>query len=603
MITKRYNIILIFLLFAMTLVAQQKSADDYYYYYKGDKVYLQVDYSRVAISSTSDLTANTTKSASQFSGLKMSNSKKSQTKNSIVKSAGLNIRTAEVDEYFSEFEIANKLDNNAYSELIQTLGKSSEIIKASPCFTIQGKNLGLSNNFYVKLRDIKDKSLLDDLAKEHSIVVLGYNEFMPLWFTLSCVKESSLNAIEAANLFYESQLFESAEPEFMYHELLSSNDQYFNNQWGLKNTGQYCNTSNIDIRAVNAWTKTVGSSTIKVAVFDQGIKMDHPDLVNNIFGTGYDAETNTTPSVIRGSHGTPCAGIVAAQQNNSIGVSGVAPNVKLISVSLDLTFANTPQQLANGFNYAWQNGADVISNSWGGYSPSSIIENAITNALSFGRSGKGTIVVFASGNEDNTAIRYPGSSIPEILVVGAVSPSGKRKSLSPLSCDGEGWGGCFGTALDVAAPGVFIPTTTYTGGYTLTFNGTSSACPHVAGVAALVLSVNPNLTGQQVRNIIESTAQKIGGYNYQTLAARPNGTWYQEMGYGLVNAEAAVNQAACTVNLSNLTISSNRSETGCYIDVQNTIVQSGAKLTLTSSSRTTFDGPFEVKQGSQLEVK
>ena len=105
--------------------------------------------------------------------------------------------------------------------------------------------------------------------------------------------------------------------------------------------------------------------------------------------------------------------------------------------------------------------------------------------------------------------------------------------------------------------------------YTAWFNGTSAAAPHVAGVAALILSINPTLTGQQVRNIIESTAQKIGGYNYQITAGRPNGTWHQEMGYGLVNAHAAA-QAACatTFNLTNQTVTTTTTITHCgNIDV------------------------------------
>lgn len=140
-----------------------------------------------------------------------------------------------------------------------------------------------------------------------------------------------------------------------------------------------------------------------------------------------------------------------------------------------------------------------------------------------------------------------------------MSPCGERKS--PLSCDGEGWGGCYGNQLDIVAPGVLIPTADRQGNlgynynnknndytnrdFTKKFNGTSSACPHVAGVAALILSVNPNLTGQEVRDIIEKTAQKVRPdlYNYQSDQSHPNGTWNNEMGYGLVDAYAAVKMA------------------------------------------------------------
>ena len=141
-----------------------------------------------------------------------------------------------------------------------------------------------------------------------------------------------------------------------------------------------------------------------------------------------------------------------------------------------------------------------------------------------------------------------------------MSQCGQRKS--PNSCDGENWWGSnYGSALDVVAPGVKIYTTDISGSkgynsssgengdYNTNFNGTSAACPHVAGVAALVLSANPSLSAQEVRRIIESTAQKVGNYNYSYNSNRPNGTWNNEMGYGLVDAKAAVLKAL-NMNLS-----------------------------------------------------
>ena len=113
----------------------------------------------------------------------------------------------------------------------------------------------------------------------------------------------------------------------------------------------------------------------------------------------------------------------------------------------------------------------------------------------------------------------------------------------------------YGSELDVVAPGVNIPTTDLLGNsgyaptdYNLAFEGTSAACPHVSAIASLILSINPNLTNSQVSDIIESTARKIGGYSYNTNINRPNGTWNNEMGYGLVNAEAAVIAAQQTLN-------------------------------------------------------
>jgi subtilisin family serine protease len=615
----KYIILLISVLFCLLAKGQPTT----FYYYQGEKFYLGIDYSRISVVSEGEIPLDKIKNRVVTSDFNIKNQQKSFTIQNII-----SIDKQDIDIFTTEIEFPDKIDNEEYLSIIQNLQNEESILKVSPTYTIMDKKLGISNNFYVKLYRTDDAKVLYNMAKNYSIQILGYNEFMPLWFTLSCTKETSYNAIEAANVFFESGLFESSEPEFLYHDLLISNDPYFTSQWGLKNTGQYGGTPGIDINAEEAWNITTGSSTIRVAVFDHGFEMNHPDLQNNVFGTGYDATTGTSPAWVRGDHGTACTGIVGAQQNNSIGVSGVAPSIRLMSISINLLFSDTPQQLANGFNWAWQNGADVISNSWGGYTPSSIIDDAITNTLNNGRNNKGTIVVFAAGNENNTNIRYPGNSNPDILVVGAISPCGERKSYT--SCDGEWrWGSCYGTQLDIVAPGVLVPTTDRQGtagynpnvplhvnsggnkittdfaneDYTVWFNGTSSACPHVAGTVALVLSVNPSLTVQQVNNIVESTAQKVGGYNYQITPGRPNGTWNEQMGYGLVDAYAAVQAADCPTTIVSGTISSDITYSDCIIEVVNATIQNNADVVFDAEEYTLINGTFEVQAGSTLEVK
>jgi hypothetical protein len=141
--------------------------------------------------------------------------------------------------------------------------------------------------------------------------------------------------------------------------------------------------------------------------------------------------------------------------------------------------------------------------------------------------------------------------------------------------------------------------------YTVWFNGTSAACPFISGVAALVLSANPDLTSQQVRDIIESTAQKVRPdlYTYSTTSGRPNGTWNNQMGYGLVNAYAAVQKAQCTVNFINQIISTNTTVTSCGdINVQNVTVTNGAKLTLNAAGEVNIISDFEVELGSEFEI-
>ena len=615
---KKRHIILhiIFCFFYFSLDAQQMEKNEEFYYYQGEKNHIQIDYTRVSVVSADVFLLDRAKSTMLKNQFEVVNTTKSSVLQNINQiEDAVRIKQHKNDVYLTELESPSKLESKAYFELIRNIQNEANIIKVSPTYTIQDARLGLSNNFYVKLFNVTDESILSDLADKYNIHVLGYNKYMPLWYTLSCTKETPMNALEAANLFFETQLFESSEPEFLYHNLQMSDDQYFSIQWGLKNTGQYSGTVGLDIKAEQAWTITTGRN-IKVAVFDQGIEMSHPDLERNIFGSGYDATTGTTPSRIRGSHGTACAGIIGAQQDNEIGISGVAPNCQLISISMDFTTSNTPQQIANGLNWAWDDGgADVISNSWGGYAPSGFIEDAIINAQTQGRDGKGTVIVFASGN-DNTSVLYP-ARLPNVIAVGAIDRCGiraGRKDVISNSCDP--WcsrckpGSCYGDNLDLVAPGTKIFTTDrqgddgyISGNYYWDFGGTSAACPHVAGVAALVLSVNPNLNHQEVRDIIESTAQEVGGYNYGTKAGRTNGTWNEYMGYGLVDAYAAVQ--ACIAIFHNQTITaSDITITACNdLDIQNVTVQNGGVLTLEAPGVITINEPFEVTSSSYLNVR
>jgi subtilisin family serine protease len=552
------------LLLLMALGGYGQTSSEYFYYYNGTKFMLQVDYKTVAVSIEGDEGAARAVIASlSNTQQKAAEPREDYTRGTLVTIDNSAASRKGLKTFYTELSSTTAASRVDYAAQIATLRRMPGVIMASPCFVgSSGQRMGLSNNFYVKLKNPKDADLLYEQAKQQGIEVMGHNEFMPLWFTLSCGRGTKLNALQAANLFYETRLFESTEPAFMYHDLQASADPFFNNQWGLRNTGQWgASGVGIDIKAEQAWTITTGSPNIRTAIFDHGFEMNHPDLAAVTFGTGYDATTNTSPAQVRGSHGTACAGITGAVQNNNLGISGVAPGARLMSVSINLLFSDPPQSLANGFNWAWQNGAAVISNSWGGYAPSTIIDDAITNTLNNGRGGLGTVVVFAAGNENNTNIRYPGGANPRILVIGALSPCGQRKN--PASCDGEGWGSCFGTQLDVMAPGVKIATTDRQGAngydgtdYTQTFNGTSSACPNAAGVAALVLSANPGLTVQQVTDIIEQSAQKVRTdlYTYATTGGRPNGTWNQEMGYGLVNAYQAVVLASSSGCPANLTI-------------------------------------------------
>lgn len=402
----------------------------------------------------------------------------------------------------------------------------------------EGLEVGVSNLFYVKLKKVDDVNKLIKLADANSVNVIGYNEFLPQWYTLSCDVNSKGDALQMANMFYETGLFEASEPDLMgcYSASISAlplNDTYYNSyQWNLH--GQY------SINWEGAYALSQGNG-VDIAIFDHGIDPLHQDM-NFAYGlSGYDtvSQSMDVGNVVYGPHGTACAGIIKATVNNGIGVAGIAPQATIHSICNPLEEApNALQQLSVGLTYA--SNYDVISCSWGGCPYSSLIVDALYYyCFLWGRNGKGCVVVFAVGNDGEEDIAFPANCDDRILAVGASDSYGQRCNFSN-----------YGSSLDVVAPGINIPTTDRSGSagynatnYRLDFNGTSAACPHVAAIAALMLSVNPSLTRAEVNEIIQSTARKVGGYTYSNTNGKLDGTWNVQMGYGLVDAYAAVLEA------------------------------------------------------------
>ncbi len=378
--------------------------------------------------------------------------------------------------------------------------------------------------------------------------------FLDRHYVLSLNKNAQLSVLDWARLWSDDARFEFAEPNMLkLLKRMSTNDPALSLQWALNNTGsasQYSGTPGADMDVFRAWTCGTGSSNIKVAIIDEGVDLAHPDLTASLLpgfdGTGLGSNGGMSND---DAHGTACAGIVAATGNNNLGSAGVAYGVKIIPVRIAYSdaFGNwitTDAGIGSSITWAWQTaGADILSNSWGGGSSSSLISTPCQNAVSSGRSGLGAPVLFAAGN-GNGSVSYP-ATLTEVIAVAATSMCDQRKS--PSSCDGETWWGSdFGTSLDIAAPGVKIYTTDISGGagydagdYFPTFNGTSSATPNAAGVMALILSKYPGISGANARMLIEQSCEKVGGYTYVPNAFQPTGTWSSDLGYGRVNAYAA----------------------------------------------------------------
>lgn len=473
----------------------------------------------------------------------------------------------------------------------------------------------VTNKFYVKLKQSEDVEILHQMATLYDVEFLGSHTLKD-WYTMRCKEDAQYDALEMANIFYESGKFGASEPELMSPILPACvNDTHFNLQWNLNNSGTYGEDYNgIDINYCHARTITSGSDDVIIAVYDSGVDTIHPDL--NIHPVSFDTYTATSPARINGYHGTACAGIIAGQSNNNLGISGIAPSCPIMSISIH-NQAN-PEQIANGFIFAADNGCSVISCSWSYYVLSEFIDNAISYALENGRNGLGCVVAFASGNDNSRHINYPANCDERIIVVGAMSPCGQRKSLT--SCDGENWGSNYGVELDVVAPGVSIPTTDRTGtegknstDYILGFNGTSAACPHVAAIAGLLLSINPYLTTIDISNIIESTAQKIGNYTYSIEDNRPNGQWNKKVGYGLVDAYAAILQAK-TKYIQNKTYQSGNNIVEKYSEIivghsvtnnvpyGDVLLEIGSDVTFKAIDKVILKPGFHAQSGCKLHI-
>ncbi len=265
------------------------------------------------------------------------------------------------------------------------------------------------------------------------------------------------------------------------------------------------------VAAPEAWAAGYTGAGITIAVIDTGVDLDHPDLVSNIFvnpdeipGNGIDDDANGFVDDVNGfdfvagnndpidpnGHGTHVAGTIAAG-NNGFGATGIAPDAKILPVRvLDDDGSGFMHTVAAGIRYAADMGADIINLSLGG-GFSHVIDSAIEYARALG-----SFIVAAAGNESSAVPSYPArfsATDNHVLSVGAANSNEQIAGFSN-SVGGSG-------AVQVDAPGVGIYST-YVGGRYASLSGTSMASPHVAGVAALALSANPNLTPSELRRLI-----------------------------------------------------------------------------------------------------
>lgn len=300
------------------------------------------------------------------------------------------------------------------------------------------------------------------------------------------------------------------------------NDPMFAQQWSLSNTGQGGGRAGADISALSAWEKTKGSEKVVVAVLDSGVDYTHPDLIKNIWVRPPDLAAYTDPELgefddVHGfsaigpdddpmdenGHGTHCAGIIGAEGDNEEGIAGVNWKVEIMPLKfMSANGSGTTADAIECINYVINRkragvNVRIISASWGSSMKSKALEDVIRKA-----GDEGILFVAASGNSGTNADKSPhypsGYDLPNVISVAALNRNDELASFS-------NWGP---KTVHLAAPGAEILSTWLKGSFE-EHSGTSMATPEVAGVAALVLSIDPNLSVKELRERLFKSVDKL----------------------------------------------------------------------------------------------
>lgn len=355
----------------------------------------------------------------------------------------------------------------------------------------------------------------------------------------------------------------------------NQNDPLFDFQWHLYNTTKApsVTTNNLimgeDINIAPVWRESLGEKNVTLSIVDTGIDSNHPDLdVDRTKSYRYsDGSSDPSPTTIQlyndndgSAHGTACAGIAAALGWNGEGIRGVAPNINLAGLNV---FSNPTD--ASFADALLKEGIDVSSNSWGGGGAHFLFDDAtsleaIQSGVKSGRDSKGVVYLFASGNDAANANFQSILASGEVIAISGVDGAGVLEEYSD-----------FGANILVAAPGGsanpnYLPAIVATdlsgttngmdtyqshwqvdgnenGDYTYAMNGTSAACPMVAGVVGVLLSVNPRLNYREIQYILAMSARKNDAAD---AGWRQNGAqrWINDKyGFGVVDADAALKLA------------------------------------------------------------
>jgi subtilisin family serine protease len=450
--------------------------------------------------------------------------------------------------------------HDAAPDATNTLRCEAEIEQAYPVFR---RTPGGRDSIIVTSRlltqfcaEVSRERILATLEELRLRILEPLSYASPNGFLLEAEKDDDgLGAVNAANTLVERKLVVFAEPDVLQSRHWKGIDvpdpnvaDYLSNQWHLAAVG-----------AQKAWTSTEGNPAIRIAILDDGLDMGHEEFfapvasgqpkVADQFDFG-DGIADASPKTYIDSHGTACAGVAAA---SGVHASGVAPGCRLL-------IARTPEYLgvsdeAKMFLWAADMGADVISCSWGPADGTGTTvplpeptRLSIRYCLTNGRAGKGIPIFWAAGNGSESVSTDGYASNPDVMAIAACSAS---EEIAPYSDYGPEIFACTPSNSIIGRPAIFTSDRRGTAGYnpgsagggdaagdyTRNFGGTSAAAPLAAGIAALMLSVNPGMTAAALRGVLRRTADPIGGVTYDAVGHSDH------FGYGRLNAARAVEDA------------------------------------------------------------
>ena len=471
---------------------------------------------------------------------------------------------------------------NAFFGLQQRSARTSvnrTIAKEPPIGMFREKKSGLMRVVHkeiaLRLTPSTKAKQRDKIFKKLGLELRSRNSFVPNQYIVKSKDPhcTGVELIELSNHCLELDEMVFATPNFVSEFRRETIPAISAAEWHLKNTGLDGQKKDEDVNAQGAWSITRGKSSITVAVLDDGIDVDHPNLKSqikrnpdpseprDIVGRDFFIPDDDNPDYfnprpklfqlpydevdLNDIHGTPCAGVIAAAGKNG-GSIGIAHKCKVLAVKIFHADNPAPdERVANAIRYACRH-ADIVSCSWlSAFSDD--VALAINVDAAKARDKKGCAIFCAAGNDGGSGVVFP-AKLPGAIAIGA---STDKATIAGYSNTGpEIWNtapssggvkGIFTTDVSIPNRGFNLGNAAdggVDGLHTNNFSGTSSATPLAAGVAALMLSVKPDLKRDQIREILADTAEKIGPASSYDASGHS-----QEFGFGRIDAQAAVTKA------------------------------------------------------------